>query len=419
MKDYKSVVPAIAFFLLVSVLGFAVPQVAILDAVLAAGIDPAAGPLITSKVEEEFVNSGKYTVLDRANIEQVLREKEFQLSSGVVRNEEVRQAGEYLGADFIVAVNVSRVGQTFVVTAKMIDVVSGEIAAQTSYERQGRVDVLLDIAKVVGGRLAGTEVVMIEVEEPKPEEAEEEEVAEAPKPEPPPRVKKEREPAEFKRFVVGVKAGGNLANVRTDTWGDWEYWDYDGGSVWLFPSDGWPYSVFGLNAGAYFSLNLNNYLGVQIEGLYSQKGYKYDFEDYDDFLMVNMGAVTNIFRFHYIEFPLLFKARWPGKISPFAVAGVSIGYLITVTVENQYADSISQSDYDSAWGDDPVDLIDQGWEYNALDLGIVGGAGVEILVGPILLNLEARYTLGLLAPSTYQEYKNGAFSFTAGAGFPF
>jgi TolB-like protein len=206
----------IVFFLFFPLIGFTLPQLAVLEAMLAAGIDPAAGPLITSKIEEEFVNSGKYRVLDRANIDEVLREKEFQLSSGIVRNEEIRQAGEYLGADFVVAVNVSRVGQTFVVAAKMIDVVSGEIAAQTSYERQGRIDVLLDIAKVVGGRLAGTEIVMIEVEEPKSEEPEKEEVVKATKVEPAARPQRERKPVEFKRFVVGVKAGGNLANIRWD-----------------------------------------------------------------------------------------------------------------------------------------------------------------------------------------------------------
>jgi len=243
MAGYKPIVLIIAFFLLFPLLGFSLPQLAVLEALLAAGIDPTAGPLITSKIEEEFVNSGKYRVLDRANIDQILQEKEFQISSGIVRNEEVRQAGEYLGADFVVVANVSRVGQTFVVAAKMIDVVSGQIAAQTSYERQGRIDVLLDIAKVVGGRLAGTEIVMIEVEEPEVEEPEEEEVAAAPKVKPVERPKKEREPVEFKRFVVGAKAGGNLANANPSEDLAWNWISYSGELD--LTSMSWPYSMFG------------------------------------------------------------------------------------------------------------------------------------------------------------------------------
>lgn len=149
-----------------SLAAFAVPQVAVLDTVLAAGVDPAAGTLVTSKLEEEFVNRKAYKVLDRANVERVLREKEFQLSSGIVKNEEIRQAGEYLGADLVVVANVSRIGQTYVISAKMIDVATGEIAAQASAERSGKIDLLLEIAREVGARLAGAQVVVAVKAEP-------------------------------------------------------------------------------------------------------------------------------------------------------------------------------------------------------------------------------------------------------------
>ena len=35
---------------------------------------------VTDKIIEELVHAKKYRVIDRSNIEQVLREKEFQLS---------------------------------------------------------------------------------------------------------------------------------------------------------------------------------------------------------------------------------------------------------------------------------------------------------------------------------------------------
>jgi TolB-like protein len=417
----KTVVLIITFALCVPLLGFTLPQLAVLEAILAAGIDPTVGPLVTSKIEEEFVKSGKYRVLDRANVEQTLQEKEFQLSSGIVRNEEIRQAGEYLGADFVIVANVSRVGQTFVVAAKMIDVVSGEIAAQTSHEQQGRIDVLLDIARVVGGRLAGTELVLIEEEEPEPEEEPAEvEVTVAPKVEPVEKPPRERKPVEFKRFVAGAKAGGNLANARTDTWFDWYYLDFDDSSLFYAGhySDEWPYAMFGLTAGAYFVLNLNNYLGVQVELLYSQKGYRYDFNDYQ-FTGIDLGLVTNLFRFSYVEIPLLVKARLPGRFSPYAVAGASIAILLSATVENIYENSAVQATFDTLF-DNPADLKDfPAVDLNTLDAGIVAGAGIDILVGSILINLEARYTLGLLAVSNDVDYTNGAFSFTGGVGYQF
>ena len=153
---------------------FSLPHVAVLDTILAAGMDPTAAVPVTDKIVEELVNSGKYTVLDRANTAQILVEKEFQLSSGLVGNEEIRLAGEYLGADYVVLANASRVGSTYVISAKMINVVTGEITAQASREKQGKIDVLLEIAREVGKQISGQEIIVAEVEkkvEEKPAEA--------------------------------------------------------------------------------------------------------------------------------------------------------------------------------------------------------------------------------------------------------
>jgi len=157
MKNSRTALLVLGILLLPAFV-FAKPQVAVLDTVLAAGMDKTASAPITDKLIEELLNSGKYTVIDRANVEQVLQEKEFQLSSGVVKNEEMRQAGEYLGADLVVVANASRVGSTYVISAKMIDVVTGEIVAQASSEQKGTIDVVLQVARTVGRQISGQTV---------------------------------------------------------------------------------------------------------------------------------------------------------------------------------------------------------------------------------------------------------------------
>ncbi|MEE9307780.1 MAG: CsgG/HfaB family protein, partial [Spirochaetia bacterium] len=113
----KSIAVALFLFLCAAAV-FSLPHVAVLNAILAPGIDPTVTVPVTDKIVEELVNSGKFVVIDRANVGQILQEKEFQLSSGIVRNEEIRQAGEYLGADFVIVANASRVGSTYVISAK-------------------------------------------------------------------------------------------------------------------------------------------------------------------------------------------------------------------------------------------------------------------------------------------------------------
>jgi TolB-like protein len=162
----------VILLVLCPMLASSLPQVAVLEAVLAAGIDPTVSGPVTDRVVEEMVSSGKFTVIDRENVEYVLREKEFQLSSGVVKDEEVRRAGEYLGADLVVVANLSRVGSTYTMSARMIDVVSGKITAQVSADMKGSIDVALELARLVGRQLAGEKLpaaLAAQEEKPTPE----------------------------------------------------------------------------------------------------------------------------------------------------------------------------------------------------------------------------------------------------------
>jgi len=132
----------------------ALPKIAVLKAIVEEGIDKSVVSLVTEKLAEELVSSKQYIVLDRTNIEQVLREKEFQ-ASGLVKDAEVKRFGEYLGADLVVAIKVSRLSNTYLVNAKIIEVVTGAIAAQASDSQEGTAAVVVEIAERVGVRLLG------------------------------------------------------------------------------------------------------------------------------------------------------------------------------------------------------------------------------------------------------------------------
>ena len=94
-------------------------KVAVLDAIVQKGIDGSVVVPVTEKVMGCLVVSGRFTVLDRANVEKVLREREFQVS-GLVSDAEITEAGKYLGADFVVVIKVQRLAATYFLGAKMI-----------------------------------------------------------------------------------------------------------------------------------------------------------------------------------------------------------------------------------------------------------------------------------------------------------
>ncbi len=154
----KALIPVLALLCLSAAAAAAAPKVAVLDAVLPEKMDVNVAIGVTEKISEELVGSGKFTVLDRTTVGQSLKEIEFQMS-GMVSDEQIKKAGEQLnsrlGASFVVVSRVSQVGDTFFVTAKMIDIKTGEITAQASSEQEGKLAVTLKIAQAVGKKLAG------------------------------------------------------------------------------------------------------------------------------------------------------------------------------------------------------------------------------------------------------------------------
>lgn len=133
---------------------WAQPKVAVLDTIIPQNMDPSVIVPTTEKIIERLVVSGRFTVLDRANIESVLKEREFQVS-GMVSDQDVVTAGKYLGADFVVVAKVQRVDTTYFISAKMIAIKTGVIANQTSAEGEGKLSVLIGLAEQVGEVLSG------------------------------------------------------------------------------------------------------------------------------------------------------------------------------------------------------------------------------------------------------------------------
>ena len=154
----KASILVLALLCLSAAAAAAAPKVAVLDAILPEKMDVNVAIGVTEKISEELVGSGKFTVLDRTTVGQSLKEIEFQMS-GMVSDEQIKKAGEQLnsrlGAAFVVVSRVSQVGDTFFVTAKMIDIKTGEIKAQASSEQEGKLAVTLKIAQAVGKKLAG------------------------------------------------------------------------------------------------------------------------------------------------------------------------------------------------------------------------------------------------------------------------
>jgi len=128
-------------------------------------------------------------------------------------------------------------------------------------------------------------------------------------------------------------------------------------------------TLFG--AGGVFGLSLNEYVSVQLEPMFLQKGGIY----------VDPPIAEMDFKISQLELQLLLKAGMGGQIHPYILAGPFISYVLDASAEVDLAGRHFEGDFKK---------ILKRTEY-----GVVFGAGVSAPVGPGSALIECRYGLGL------------------------
>jgi regulator of protease activity HflC (stomatin/prohibitin superfamily) len=80
---------------------------------------------VRGTLSEYLTRSRRYRVLDRARIDQIAKEQDFQ-RKGLVNQTTIKKMGEMMGADFICTLELMRDDSVFGVNVALIDVVTGE-----------------------------------------------------------------------------------------------------------------------------------------------------------------------------------------------------------------------------------------------------------------------------------------------------
>ena len=84
-------------------------------------------------MEFNLVNSGKFTITDRRQLDQIIREQNFQIS-GEVSDEAAVSIGHMLGANIIIIGEITVIGSIQRLMIKAIDVQSARILAMIREE---------------------------------------------------------------------------------------------------------------------------------------------------------------------------------------------------------------------------------------------------------------------------------------------
>jgi len=98
--------------------------------------------VIASRTSQELIKRQSFTVLERAKMDQILKEQGFQLS-GCTSDECVVEVGQLLGVQLMLAGSIGRFGELNIIDMRIIDVETGKIVKSTSYEIKGEKEILL------------------------------------------------------------------------------------------------------------------------------------------------------------------------------------------------------------------------------------------------------------------------------------
>ncbi|MCH7498331.1 MAG: DUF2380 domain-containing protein [Candidatus Marinimicrobia bacterium] len=106
------------------------------------GISQTEAIALTNRLRNELFRLGRFEVVDRGMMENILSEQDFQ-QTGCTSNDCLVEVGRLLGARQMVGGSISKVGGTFTVSARLVDVETGKVLSVSDFDLRGELDDLL------------------------------------------------------------------------------------------------------------------------------------------------------------------------------------------------------------------------------------------------------------------------------------
>ncbi len=130
----------ILLFVLLSFIPAQIP-IAVLD-LSAEGISGSEARTLTDRLRTELFNTGKYKVIEREMMDDILTEQGLQ-QSGCTSTECIVEVGRLIGVEQVVGGSIGKVGNVYSISARTISVETGQILRVATYDHTGELGDLL------------------------------------------------------------------------------------------------------------------------------------------------------------------------------------------------------------------------------------------------------------------------------------
>ncbi|MCB9495907.1 MAG: DUF2380 domain-containing protein [Fibrobacteria bacterium] len=132
-----------------------IPMIAVTN-LQAQGVSASDAAVFTESLGDVLLRSGTVRVMERSQMDKILAEQGFQSSGACDTAECAVQIGRLLGIDQIVVGSVGKVGETYSLSVRLVDVATGEVSRSSRRIHRGAIDDVLErMVPEVGNELVG------------------------------------------------------------------------------------------------------------------------------------------------------------------------------------------------------------------------------------------------------------------------
>jgi len=118
-----------------------------------AGVKEYEAISLSNRLHSELVKTGRFQVVELEKVEALLKEIAFH-QSGIFREEYVAQVGQMLGAQLMVSGSVGKVGNTYTVDVRIINVRTRQVIFARTRNSRGQIDELLLLMNEIAWEVA-------------------------------------------------------------------------------------------------------------------------------------------------------------------------------------------------------------------------------------------------------------------------
>lgn len=110
---------------------------------------------LTNKFRASLAQTKQFTLLERSDMEAILKEQDFSMSDMCNSEECAVEVGQLLAAEKMITGDLGKVGNTYTVTVRIIDVTTGEVDRTASEEYKGETEGLIKTFDILAQKLTG------------------------------------------------------------------------------------------------------------------------------------------------------------------------------------------------------------------------------------------------------------------------